>query len=186
VAQDDNEKTEYKSLSDRSGEVRSSGQRPFSSETSDLSDKAGSRNRHMKGTTSLLRLIFKIGLGCDWQGEFLQINGKRVHIFDAFALLNSSPCTAERPSGSAKPTNTMLQNCSNHLKAALEELAPTMIVAEGNLAAEALRMAGYGSEKSPTIERISTSYGPIMLLKFKHPSARGKFNWGSNERMPIY
>ena len=52
------------------------------------------RNPHMKGTTSALRLIFGIPLGTDHHSEFLSIEGQRVHIFDAFALVNYLLCSS--------------------------------------------------------------------------------------------
>src|SRR5437763_1238855 len=39
------------------------------------------RNPHMRGCTNLLRLIFGVGLGSDYAGEFLVVDDKRVHVF---------------------------------------------------------------------------------------------------------
>ncbi len=40
------------------------------------------RNPHMRGTTSLLRLLFGRAPGRDYSGEFLSLNGTSVHIFE--------------------------------------------------------------------------------------------------------
>ncbi|OBB15860.1 hypothetical protein A5662_06465 [Mycobacteriaceae bacterium 1482268.1] len=59
------------------------------------------RNRHMKGTTSALRLIFGKGLGPDYGGEWVSpANGEPFHIFDGFALVNRLLCYAGLPEGS--------------------------------------------------------------------------------------
>ena len=44
------------------------------------------RNPHMRGTSSLLRLLFGHELGADYGGEFVQLNSEAVHIFELFAL----------------------------------------------------------------------------------------------------
>jgi hypothetical protein len=183
VAQDDNGQTEFKSFHERSGEVRGSGARPFSPSTQDFSgERARSRNPHMRGTTNLLRLIFEIDLGCDYHSEFLRINGQSIHFFDAFALLNASLCTAASEKGSAKPTMTMLRNCSNHLGKALAILEPTLVIAQGGLAADGLRCSGYGSAARSSIEMMDVNDDAITTLRFSHPSARGELNWGNSEK----
>jgi hypothetical protein len=60
VAQDDNTHKEFKTFRKRSKEVLASSRERFSRNTSD-SDESCCRNPHMRGTTSLLRLIFQIG-----------------------------------------------------------------------------------------------------------------------------
>ena len=90
------------------------------------------RNPHMKGTTSALRLIFGIPLGTDHNSEFLLIEGKRVHIFDAFALVNYLLCSAV-PEGTrnGKATPTMMSNCHGHFRMVMNILEPSVIIVQG-------------------------------------------------------
>lgn len=52
------------------------------------------RNPHMLGTTLALRTIFGTGAAVDREGEFVEIGGSKVHIFDCFALVNRLICSA--------------------------------------------------------------------------------------------
>ena len=61
------------------------------------------RNPHMKGCTSILRLLFDHPLGSDHQGEFVQLNGTPTHLFDCFALVNFLLCSAV-PSDRRRPS----------------------------------------------------------------------------------
>src|SRR3954470_7983728 len=83
------------------------------------------RNPHMRGCTNLLRLIFGVGLGSDYAGEFLVVDDKRVHVFECFALVNFLLCSAvaigcggvvsEQLGGKpGRSTKTMRTNCSGH------------------------------------------------------------------------
>ena len=82
----------------------------------------------MRGTTSLLRLIFGLGLGTNHEDEFLQLGSEGVHIFDCFALMNFLLCSAVtvsggtgRPQRGGKPgrsTGTMRHKCARHFRAA--------------------------------------------------------------------
>ncbi len=57
------------------------------------------RNPHMRGTANVLRLLFGIPLGADHNSEFMMIEGERIHIFDAFALVNYLLCSAVSADG---------------------------------------------------------------------------------------
>lgn len=65
------------------------------------------RNTHMKGTTSILRLLFGKKPGSDHEGEFVKVEGKDLHIFDCYALVNLLRCSAveasARPAGQHQP-----------------------------------------------------------------------------------
>ncbi len=100
------------------------------------------RNPHMKGCTSLLRLLFGKDLGSDYEGESVELGGTRIHIFDCFALVNFLLCSA-LPRGSicsdelilrggkrGEATRIMQRHCARHFGATLERLEPTIIVVQ--------------------------------------------------------
>ena len=77
------------------------------------------RNPHMRGTTSVLRLLFGIPLGSDHTEEFLQFTPKNTfHLFDACALVNYLLCSAvSKDEGRrGKSTPIMRSNCLIHSK----------------------------------------------------------------------
>lgn len=91
------------------------------------------RNPHMRGTTSLLRVLLGDGPGKDYEGEWVHpVNGKPFHLFDGFALVNRLLCSAgHRGSSTGRPTLTMRDNCADHFTRTLEILQPTLVVLQG-------------------------------------------------------
>jgi hypothetical protein len=156
------------------------------------------RNSHMRGCTSLLRLIFRLGLGVDHDGEFLHMGRERIHIFECFALVNFLLCSAVAASevtkdrtrsiggGRGCSTETMRSNCSTHFKAALKILEPTHVVAQGYGVREWI--AGtYGlpaHRPADGVEQAQFGGATATLITFSHPSARGALNWGANAHTP--
>lgn len=153
------------------------------------------RNPHMKGCTNLLRLLFDLELGSDYEREFLSLNGGRVHIFDCFALVNFLLCSAvsgyESNYSEGIPlrgkrgcsTSTMRRNCTRHFRATLEILEPTIIVAQGHGVRKWMN-AAFGPFSEEALQPISVGGRSVTFLAFTHPSAHGKLNWGNNERTP--
>ena len=91
------------------------------------------RNPHMRGTTSALRAVLGKGLGANWDEEFIVLGGRRVHIFDAFALVNVLLCAAgSAGSGRGASTRIMRRNCLMYFEATLEILAPTLVLLQGH------------------------------------------------------
>lgn len=91
------------------------------------------RNPHMKGTTSLLRLLYGRPPGDDYEGEWVTTtDGVRIHLFEAFALVNYLICSAT-PEGSSRGQSTRLMktNCARHFRSVLELLQPTVLVCQG-------------------------------------------------------
>ena len=162
----------------------------------DRSEGFKNRYPHMKGTTSLLRLMLGRRAGSDWEGELLRLPHPQPvgHVFDGYALVNFLLCSAleEPPSnqGSAKGSSspTMRRNCTEHFLATLEILEPTVIVAQG-LAVRDWMGAPLGLDKrvrpQPT-ERVRPEsvrlYGrTVDLITFAHPSAGYPYNfWGNS------
>jgi hypothetical protein len=149
------------------------------------------RNPHMRGTTSLLRLLFGREPGRDYEGEWLALDGGRIHVFDAFALTNFLLCSAisgdEGGIGSKRGRSTaaMQRNCSRHFAAVVEILEPSVVVAQG---------AGVRTWMAPLLDRVTSiatnlervvlSGHHCLLASFTHPSVPSALNWGTDERRP--
>ncbi len=149
------------------------------------------RNPHMKGCTSVLRLLFGKDPGSDREGEFVPLDGVPVHLFDCFALVNFLLCSAIPldPRGvtpGAKPgrsTRTMQHNCSRHFKATLELLEPTIIVLQGRGVLQWMKGV-FDTLSDDVVQAVQVNGNPARVLAFTHPSAYGTNNWGINDRTP--
>ena len=144
------------------------------------------RNPHMRGTTSILRLLLGRGAGDDAEGERL-LDG---HIFDGFALVNYLLCSAiETPrdpeaSGGGKGCSspTMRRNCAAHFLQTLRLLEPTVIVAQGKGVRAWMAKALSLPARGPTTEIVDIDGRPVSLLSFTHPSAISERGWGRSLR----
>jgi hypothetical protein len=161
-----------------------------------------SRNPHMRGTTTLLRLLFGRSAGSDHAGEFLSLDGRHVHIFDAFALTDFLLCSAIADSPSSRSTiaieslrggrrgrssRIMRQNCAHHLRHALQILEPTIIVAQGCAVRRWMSTILDHAEpahRTLPLERIAFGSCHALLASFTHPSAPSRDNWGMNATEP--
>ena len=159
------------------------------------------RNRHMRVTTSVLRLLLDKGLGADFSGEFVSLGPNSVHIYEAFALTNFLLCSAvaegadpraraaaaNRIVGAArgKSSPTMQRNCARHFRRMLEILEPTVLVAQGKDVARWMLMA-FDSTQPITDTLVGASVGKhrFFVATFSHPSAHAEYDWGNNERTP--
>ncbi len=144
------------------------------------------RNPHMKGTTSLLRLLFERGLGKNHEGEFIRVNGAETHLFDAFALVNFLLCSATAGGKKGDSTPIMRKNCGRHFQAAITILQPTILVCQGAGVANWLKTASAFDVRPIGAGRGRIQKGEldIQVLEFTHPAARGNNNWGWNDRTP--
>lgn len=147
------------------------------------------RNPHMRGTTSVLRLLFGGNLGTGHKSEFLHfIDQTSCHLFDAFALVNYLLCAAHASGSTAlgNSTRIMKQNCGSHFRQVLEILEPTVIVVQGK---------GIWKWVCKCFDDIKPIEGVLyrgqigkaqpLVASFTHPSARSKYyNWGTNEKTP--
>jgi len=146
-----------------------------------------SRNPHMRGTTSALRIIFGTGLGEDYGGEFVQpVNGRPFHIFDGFALLNRLLCYAGPEHGvQARPSKTMFDNCHTHLDATLGILEPTVLILQGKaVSASTDRVLRKGRPYGEHLYEGFHGERRMMVCQFSHPSARGDVRWGDDLNRP--
>jgi hypothetical protein len=141
------------------------------------------RNTHMKGTTSILRLLFGKKPGSDHEREFVKIDGKDVHVFDCYALVNFLRCSAvdgNRKTGRSTPT--MRENCVSHFQQTIGVLAPTVLVLQGREVARwfhdtemiADPIQGDGYQGQVRIAGVRSH-----LLALTHPSTPNrKHGWG--------
>ena len=133
------------------------------------------RNPHMKGTTSVLRLIFGIPLGTDHNSEFLFIEGERVHIFEAFALVNYLLCSAVSDGKrKGKATETMKQNCRVHFRKVMDILEPSIIIVQGKNFWEGSIRESFDSvsQVSEFVYKAKLGSHESFIAAFSHPSAR--------------
>ena len=141
------------------------------------------RNPHMRGTTSVLRLLYDIPLGKDHKSEFLQPTPDlKFHIYDAFALVNYLLCSAvSKDEGSrGKSTRVMKKNCLVHFLAALDILEPTVIIVQGKGFWKWVKQA-FDEMDQVTNELFRAKINNIRVLiaVFTHPSTpNNKHNWG--------
>lgn len=148
------------------------------------------RNPHMRGTTSVLRLLFGIPLGTDFDSEFIEIEGDRIHVFDMFALVNYLLCSAVPDNGTknGKSTSIMKESCKSHFREVMSILEPTVVIVQGktfwrwvSAAFDSIRQE---TEESNLLYRAKIGTAEMFVASFTHPSARDSdlspANWGAN------
>jgi hypothetical protein len=143
-------------------------------------------NPHMKGTTSLLRLLFGIPLGFDVNEEYIVIHDSKFHIYDGYALVNYYLCSAVIPGKTtSRPTKQMQNNCFKYFQKALTVLEPTIIVVQGKTIWKPVSQA-FDSINSISDSLFKAKIGgqESFLCFFSHPSSWGDLNWGRNEPTP--
>ncbi len=144
------------------------------------------RNPHMRGTTSVLRLLFNKGLGKDADGELQQFNNEGYHIFDTFALVNFLLCSAIKAGGGkkGKATDEMKRNCSKHFRATLEILEPTIIILQSrSFLTPFLGVFDHTELLTKNLYIGMIKNKKIFLGCFTHPSTpTNKDNWGRDEK----
>ena len=150
-------------------------------------DKYPARNPHMRGTTNVLRLLFGLPLGNDHESEFLTIGAERVHIFEAFALVNYLLCSAVGADGTSRglATPTMMKNCQQHFREALRILEPSVLVIQGkgfwNWVKGAFDAVSQDTDHN---YRVSFGLSKALVAVFSHPSSHFPNNWGANCKTP--
>lgn len=170
------EGTTYTDLDARYGMIMDSGlNRRFRAED------GPPRNPHMRGTTSLLRLLFGVGLGHDHGGEFIPIDGRKTHVFDAASIVNYLMCSAT-PEGSrqGRSTRVMRENCAGHFLSVIDALEPTILIAQGRQVRQWLEdIYNVGWISTLGTVGIAVDAGhPFVVIALNHPSARGYDGWG--------
>ena len=145
------------------------------------------RNPHMRGTTSVLRILFGKDLGSAHQQEYVRpVSGRPFHLFDGFALVNRLLCSAGPAGGSqGRSTPTMRANCLDHFAVTLRILDPTIVVLQGS----AVRLWArelLTPDRTYTDTLFSTQLHArrVLVCAFSHPSARGPHRWGDDLSSP--
>jgi hypothetical protein len=146
------------------------------------------RNPHMRGVTSALRLLYGLPLGSDRSSELMQTDAERFHLFEAFALVNYLLCSAvDHETGRrGKATQTMLRNCQDHFKKAVEILDPSIMV---------IQSKGFWKTIANAFERVTQitdnlyrarlGEEEIIVAVFAHPSTPdNRSNWGRSADTP--
>jgi uracil-DNA glycosylase len=138
----------------------------------------------MKGVTNVLRLLFGIPLGTDHESEFLTIGAERVHLFDAFALVNYLLCSAIGTDGKQRgmATRTMKKNCAIHFREVMRILEPSVVVVQGKGFWRHVRKAFDSVEQDAgCVFRARSGTTETLVAALTHPSAHGRHNWGVND-----
>jgi hypothetical protein len=145
------------------------------------------RNPHMRGTTSVLRVIFGKGLGTRFEEELVHpTNGRPFHIFDGFALVNRLLCSAgPKDSSQGRPTPTMFQGCLEHFTATMSILEPTIVVVQGS-GVEKWTQGVFARTRSYSdhLHAAHLAGQRLLLCTFSHPSAHGVLRWGDSLDAP--
>lgn len=155
--------------------------------TTSANARFAGRNPHMRGTTSLLRLILGREIGNDREGEQLGDG----HLFDGFALVNALLCSSldapRDPSqfggGSGRSTSTMRRNCSTHFLRTLEILEPNLIVLQGQGVRQWVGGDLHVGQRGAVQATGRINGHDVDVLTFDHPSAGGQSGyWGRSTR----
>jgi len=143
-------------------------------------------NPHMKGTTSLLRLLFGIPLGFDVNEEYIVINDSNFHIYDGYALVNYYLCSAVIAGTTTSRTTTkMRKNCFKHFRKALTILEPTIIIVQGKTIWNPVSKAFDSIDQiSDSLYKARLEGQESFLCSFSHPSSHFPLNWGANDHTP--
>lgn len=133
------------------------------------------RNYHMKGTTLLLQRLFKLPRGTNHDSEYLNVNDKRVHIFNSFALVNYLLCSAIKINSMRDAsTSSMKNNCKEHFRKALEILEPTIAIVQAKTYQDDIAISMDHLEPLDDKGVVFTAKlgkNVFNLLLFSHPSS---------------
>ena len=147
------------------------------------------RNPHMRGTTSVLRLLFGLPLGGNHTDEFLQFAvDDGFHLFDAFSLVNYMLCSAVSAGEGrrGKSTPIMRRNCLVHFKKVVEILEPTVVIVQGKSYWASVQNAFSNLNKiTDTLYTADINQHKVMIAVFTHPSTPDNIhNWGRDAKTP--
>ncbi len=151
-----------------------------------VKDPGEKRNQHMNGTMNALRFIFDLGLLTfdKRDTEFLKLQDRSVHLFQAFTLANFLLCSAtDGRTMTDRSTQMMRSNCARHFCRTLEILEPTLVICQGS--GPWLAETGFStSYEAGTIENIEVNATKVPFIYLPHPAAYGDQNWGNGPKSP--
>jgi hypothetical protein len=117
----------------------------------------------------------------------MMIEGERIQIFDAFALVNYLLCSAVGNDGKMRgmATPTMKKNCLGHFSNVMHILEPSVVIVQGKTFWQSVKEA-FDSVRQETNHVYRARLGPAdtFVAVFTHPSAHGQLNWGNNHQTP--
>jgi hypothetical protein len=135
------------------------------------------RNPHMKGVTFALRLAF--GLPVDEDIEHLPFeDGSSAHLFEAYAMANLLLCSAvDEGTAKSRSTGIMRKSCSQHIRATIDILQPTLVISQGTgLDTTLLATLGVTQTVTRNVAACDLNGNRFVWVSLRHPS-RG--NWHS-------
>ncbi|WP_199200398.1 uracil-DNA glycosylase family protein [Alkalicaulis satelles] len=129
---------------------------------------------HLRGTLLALQ---------SWFGTAeltIRVDGTDAPLMDCFAMLNATPFAISRPesgSNNSHVTPGLARRSAGLIKTLVEALQPNLVVAQGNLAWEALEVF----RKEGLVWEQTKAASGLYFLPVAHPSARGKLSWSSTD-----
>lgn len=145
------------------------------------------RNPHMRGTVSALRVVVGREPGFDSDGEWLDVENERVHLFDAYAMANMRLCSATvAGTTTSRATATMTRNCLEHLIQTVRILEPNLCIVQGLPVGNALQAVQTDVKRvSPNLSTGCLGGHETLIAAFTHPSAPPKVHhWGRLTEVP--
>ena len=138
------------------------------------------RNTHMKGTTTVLRLLVGRDPGEDQTREQLLLEfGEETHLFEGFALVNYLLCSAvEKGRMRGMASDLMIANCARHFRTTIAILEPTLLIVQGYTVRDWIGRAYQCPWNRENIECLDLDGKQTMVLTFYHPSAPAGHFWG--------
>ena len=141
------------------------------------------RNPHMKGVTFALQLALGgLELGDTPESEIVRCrDGRQVHLFDAFAMVNSALCSAVKTDTMASVARPqMRENCMKHLLRTIEILQPTLLISQGVGVGKVLG-DHFAIDRWHADGVAACHVGEVRFawVGLCHPSVRDRRNWSS-------
>ncbi len=145
-------------------------------ETAKAGQRPHPRTDHMIGTALALKVL--LGLPVNKAETFL-LEGEMTHVFDCMALANATLCSMVGSDASGQGSNTMIQNCTEHLARTVAILRPNVLLAEGynktgwspsKAAAQVLRVP---LPPKNSLTTVDAPHGQVAFISAVHPSR----NW---------
>lgn len=141
------------------------------------------RNPHRRGTVYAL----VVALGGDVRlAEHATVDGERRHVIDMFTLTNATLCSAlkKKPDGTlttkGKATPQMRSTCVRHLRAQIDILEPTLLIAQGVNALSSISTIAGRKLSSPSSQLLQLGSHQTRVVALAHPTSHSPTNWPSH------
>lgn len=127
---------------------------------------------HLKGTLLALQAWFDL----PQDSMSVPVDGRDASLFECFALLNATPFAISRPNSKSNTSyvnGALARKGGVLVRSLIEELRPTLLISQGNLAWEALKSLCPEGLQWEALNLASGCY----ILPVSHPSSRGRTSW---------